>query len=119
MKKHRIWLLVITAFCIAATIYCYQQGWLFNRFTEIELLKAHPERYQNPQSATVKGIVLATTDFMGFSACKISDDTGKIYVLTNRGYREGDQVIINGHIENILGKSSLKWLVFVEDYLSS
>lgn len=114
MRKFMLVLLVILI-AIMGAVYLHENRGLLHRITPIATLKANPEQYQTPGAATIKGTILATTDLFGFSAAKISDESGRIYIISPKGYREGDQVIVTGHIENVLGKSSLKLLVFVED----
>jgi len=114
MRKF-MFILLVVLITILGVMYLHENGGLLHRITPIATLKANPEQYQTAGSATIKGTILATTDIFGFSAAKISDESGRIYILSPKGYREGDQVMVSGHIENVLGKGSLKFLVFVED----
>jgi hypothetical protein len=94
---------------------CGPDGKIFQQYTPIKTLKAHPEDYQEPFTAAIKGTVLGTFDLMGVSACKVSDGTDKIHVITSTSYREGQEIAVTGHVENMLGKGSWKILVFIED----
>lgn len=115
MKSNKIYLFGLCLSICMLWSSCRPDRGIFQQYTHIQTLKDYPENYQTPFSAKIKATVLATTDILGISACKVNDTTGSIYLVSTKGYREGDKIIVKGHIENLLGKSSWKVLVFYED----
>ncbi|MBX2927806.1 MAG: hypothetical protein KF852_08230 [Saprospiraceae bacterium] len=101
----RILLLLLLSF---STLQC-------SRHTPIGDIVDNPEKYQKPGATTIKGTVASKIDVMGFSAFKILDMSGEIRVVSSRSYQKGQEVVIKGHVENLLSLGNTKLIVFKED----
>ncbi len=86
------------------------------RYTPIADINQNPEKYQVGGAATIKGVVTSKIDILGMSTFTVEDESGKIRVLSNRRYQKGEEVVIKGHVENILSDGQRSMHVFKEDH---
>ncbi len=86
-----------------------------SRYTPIADINEAPEKYQSPGAATIKGTVTSKIDVLGVSTFKVEDASGEIRVVSTRSYQNGEEVVVKGHVENLLSVGQTKIHVFKED----
>ena len=72
----------------------------------INQIKAEPDRYANREVAVV-GTVTKSFSVMGRGAYEIEDETGKLWVASEKGVpREGARVVVSGTIRDAFNLGS-------------
>jgi len=97
-KKPAIWILVFSAALLLSSC----------TYTKIGKINAEPTRFRN-QTVHVEGLVTNSFGALSVGGYQIEDETGKIFVLSNRGVpSSGSKVVVSGTVMEgvtVMGRS--------------